>query len=77
VGELREQGGEVQVDALNLRAAQVLDVASIYIAPAEGKPTEAFDEACVAFARLDVAARTPEHAGEIAERAAAALGASA
>jgi hypothetical protein len=74
VGELRQRGGEVQVDAQQIAVADSLEVASVLIPPAEGKPREAFVEACAAFRELDVSTQEPKDADSLAVRAAVALG---
>jgi len=76
VRELRQQGGAVQVDGQQIAVADTLEVASVLIPPAEGKPREAFVEACAAFGELGVEAREPKDADFLAVRAAEALGVS-
>jgi hypothetical protein len=74
VRELREQGGRVQADTLSITAPGALEIGSVCIPPAEGKPRTAFDEAQAAFDELEVESHTPETADALAVRAAAALG---
>jgi hypothetical protein len=75
VGELREHGGSIQADAQTIAAPDGLEVASVYIPPLAGRPTEAFEEARAVFDELQVEARTPDRAHVLADRAAAALSA--
>jgi hypothetical protein len=75
VRELREQGGRLRADSLDITAPDTLDVAAVYIPPIVGKSAEAFAEACAAFEELGVEPLTPDAADILGVRAAAALAA--
>jgi hypothetical protein len=73
--ELRQNGGRVQADSLDITAPDTLDVAAVCIPPITGKSTDAFDEARAAFRDLDVEWLAPDAVHVLGERAATALAA--
>jgi hypothetical protein len=72
VRELREHGGG-QAETHRIAAADRLEVGSVYIPPVTDGPNDAFQEAGAVFEGLEVAVFTPDAAGTLGSRAAAAL----
>jgi hypothetical protein len=50
-----------------------VDIATVFIPPAEGQEAPAFEEALAAFDEVGVTPLTPENADKLGERAAARL----
>ena len=68
--EVREQKGLLRLAERALEIPNDIEIATVFVPPAEGQEAPAFDQARAAFAEINVLELTPDQADEIGERAA-------
>jgi hypothetical protein len=74
VHELRQRDGLLRVGEREVEVPQGdVEIATVFVAPEEGQPAPAFDEARAAFEEIQVTQLTPDQADELGQRAAAGL----
>jgi Protein of unknown function (DUF3037) len=77
VHEVRQAGGELASDGIEIQVPRELDIFAIAIPPASGVESPAYEEARAAFAENDVVELSPEDADRVGENAAQSLSAAA
>ena len=71
--EVREQHGSLQLDERQLEVPRDVEIATVFVPPAEGQDAPAFDQARAAFEEIDVIQLTPDKADSLGQRAAERL----